>query len=224
MRQAALPKRLGFPLAVFFLAVAVFNAWRDQKQRVDSDSAEIASLQLRISDLTEPNFAAQIDFAILGAQQAGSHAGLIVTLANAGAASAVLPGSWKLQAITGDGRAFDGWPNSLKDKNLDFCISPTSLRRFVRSDALYLKASTPVERNGFEQGFLWFGFPTLSRQDLIAPATRLVIGGESVTGQKFKGEITVEELAKRSSEITRFFAGIANPSPISAPCVDNLPY
>lgn len=224
MKQQTIPRQLGILLAALFLAVAIFNAWRDQKQKADLGSREIAKLERQIADLAQSSFAMQIDFAILGAQPSGSHAGLIVTLTNSGASSSVLPDSWKLHAITDDARSFEGWPNTLKDKNLDFCLSPKSLMRFARSDALYQKASAPVERNGYQQGFLWFGLPSLPREKLIAPTTRLVVEAQSVTGQKFQTQITVEELQRQSTQQTKFFAGISNPSPISAPCVENNPY
>ncbi len=223
-KEQALPRKIGTIVALCFLGVAVFSAWRDQKKKVESSMEEVRNLRLQISALNQPAFSARIDFAILGAQPKGSQVALIVSLTNTGAPSAVLPESWELKAVAADGRSFEGWPNTLKDKNLDFCLSPKMLMRFVRSDALYLKASRPVDRNGYQQGLLWFGFPDLPRELLIQPATRLILAATSITGEDFKTEITVQRLQELSQSGTKFFAGIENPAPIHENCTENAPY
>lgn len=202
-----------------------FAAWKDERASLDERTAQVNQLQQQIGSLTHSQVAAEIEFSILGAQGHGSHAGLIVSLRNAGAETAVVPDSWRLVAITANGTPFEGWANTLKDKNLDFCIGPHSLMRFVRADALYLKASAhPIGRNGFEQGFLWYSFPDLQRSQLVSPDTRLVLSATTVSGQTVQAEISIKELSLRSNQPTRFFPGIENPRLLDEPCQENQPY
>jgi hypothetical protein len=210
---------------VVFVLGASFMSWKSERQKLLSSSEEISSLKKQISYLSQSAIGAQIEFAILGQQPQGSHAGIIVSLHNSGAASAVLPNSWKLTAVAEDGRVVEGWANTLKDKNLDFCTSHNRGMRFVRGDALYLKAAdSPIERNGYKQGFLWFGFPSLSRATLVSSGTKLILSAQSVSGQDIKTEITVAALQEMSRQPTQFFAGIENPSPIDMQCRENQPY
>ena len=95
--------------------------------------------------------------------------------------------------------------------------------RFVRKDALYLKASEPIERNGFVQGFLWFGISSLSGPSLKNPSTVLHIQAKSVAGQDIVVEITVADLISRSKN-TAFFPEIENPRALNIPCKENAPY
>jgi CDP-diglyceride synthetase len=100
---------------VVFVLGASFMSWKWERQLLSS-SEEISSLRKQISDLSQSAIGAQIVFAILGQQPQGSHAGIIVSLHNSGAASAVLPNSWKLSAVAEDGRVVEGWANTLKTR------------------------------------------------------------------------------------------------------------
>jgi len=219
-----MPKNIGFALSALFLLMAFFKAWKEQKVSTDSAREENRKLVAQVDELTKSAISGTIDFALLGAQpENGSHAALIISLSNAGASSAVEPGSWKLEAITRNKTEHTGRPNTLLDKNLDFCLDPMHAMRFVRNDALYRKASTPIPRNGFLQGFLWFALPGLERSSLLDPATTLVLRGKSISGQPFSISSTVRQLIENSKD-TKFFAGIENPRPLEVPCKENAPY
>jgi hypothetical protein len=206
---------------VFFVLGASFMTWKNERKLVVNQSEYIASLQKQVASLNQSEITGEIEFSILGKQFEGSQAGLIVSLHNNGAASSILPNSWKLVAVTADGLSHEGRPNTLKNENLDFCLAGTKVMRFVRPDALYLKAADrPVERNGYMQGFLLFGFPNLKRELLTAPETQLILTAQGVSGQMIKTEITIAGLLAMSAQPTKFFAGIENPKPIEMSCKD----
>ncbi len=214
-----------FIIACLAFCFGAFSAWNQERESVERSTTEISHLNEQIASLVESHIAADIEFAVLGAQPKGSHAGLIVSLRNSGAESAVIPDSWQLSAVTSNGMTYRGWANTLKDKNLDFCLGPHKLMRLVKSDALYLKASErPIARNGYAQGFLWFAFPDLDRELLVTSDTKLVLMAKSVSGQTIETTIDIGELIRRSSEPTKFFAGIQNPIPLDQPCSPNQPY
>lgn len=211
-------------LAAMFLFVAGYKAWREQRELVKERDARIATLQKELDDLTKSAIGGEIPFAILGAQSNGSHIGMVVNLTNTGASSAIDPSSWELVVLTTDGRSYPGSPNTLLDKNLDFCLGPRKAMRFVRKDALYLKASdNPVGHNGFVQGFLWFGIPNLSDSLLKDRKTLIKVSAKSVAGQKIQISATVEELMALAMK-TSYFPGIENPRPLDMPCRENAYY
>lgn len=217
-------RTIGLGLSVLFLFMAFFKAWKDQKSLVDNAQKEVQKVIGQLTDLTVSRISGTVDFAILGAQpENGSHAALIVSLTNTGAGSAIEPGSWKLLAITRDKSEHYGQPNTLLDKPLDFCLGAMRAMRFVRNDALYLKASIPIPRNGFTQGVLWFGISGLERPKLVDPATTLVLQAKSVAGQNIHISTTVQELMTKSNQ-SAFFAGIENPRPLEMLCKENAPY
>ena len=195
---------------------ANFMAWSDEHNNV-------TKLQQEIDDSERSSISATIDFAILGANPQGSHAAIVVSLTNRGAASAIDPKSWKLTALTIDKNNYNGEPNTILNKNLDFCLSPHKAYRFVHNDALYLKAQNPITRNGAMQGLLWFSFPDLSKDVLLAPQTKLLLECQGVSGQKINASITIKELIEMSKH-TRFMPGIENPRPLDIPCKQNAPY
>jgi len=224
LRDQRMPRRIGLALSALFLLMAFFKTWNEQKSLLRSAWAENRKLVGQIDDLARSRIHGTIDFAILGAQaDNGSHAALVISLWNAEAPSAIEPGSWRLIATTADKIAHDGRPNTLLDKNLDFCLGPMLAMRFVRNDALYHKGSIPIPRNGFAQGVLWFGLSGLERSRLADPATILVLQARSIAGQDISISSTVQELIDKSKE-TIFFAGIENPRPLRIPCRDNVPY
>lgn len=214
-----------FVIGCLAFCFGAFSAWQEERRAVGEKSSEVTKLKRELDSLKESQISAKIEFGILGNQPSGSSAGIIVSLKNAGAASSIAPDSWKLTAVTADGRTYEGWANTLKDKNLDFCFGSNTIRRFVKSDALYLKASSaPIAHNGYLQGFLWFAFHKLSGDSLKSLDTKLVLSATTVSGQSLQSEIAIEELKKRSSQATQFFAGIENPNPINEPCKENQPY
>jgi hypothetical protein len=222
-KDKQMPRTLGFTLAGIFLLMAFFKAWKEQRQNVRSRDADIEILQGQIGDLKKSNIVGEVVFAVLGKQAEGSHAGLIVNLTNDGAPSAIDPSSWKFTARTSDGKIYRGSPNTLIDKNLDFCMGPSRAMRFVRTDALYLKASEPIEHNGFLQGFLWFSIPALNDLSLKDPATILLIQSKSIAGQEVSVSTTVKDLRDKTGKTT-FFPGIENPRALDVPCEENTPY
>jgi len=219
-----MPRYIGFALAAVFLLMAFFKAWKDERLVATTTMEQNRKLASQIDELTKSAISGTIDFAVLGAQPGGSsHAALIVSLSNAGASSAVEPGSWRLIAITHDKVEHLGSPNTLLNKNLDFCLDPSHAIRFVRADALYLKACTPIPRNGSVQGVLWFAIPGLEHSKLKEPTTTLVLQAKSVAGQSLTISSTVEQLREKSKE-TKFFAGIENPRSLEIPCKENSAY
>jgi hypothetical protein len=223
-KDKPMPKNIGFVLSALFLLMAFFQAWKEQKVSADRAGGENLKLGAQIDELTKSAISGTIDFAVWGAQpENGSHAALIISLSNSGASSAVEPGSWKLVAITRNKTEHTGRPITLLNKNLDFCLDPMHAIRFVRNDALYYKASTPIPRNGFLQGVLWYALPGLERSSLVDPSTTLVLQGKSVSGQPFSISSTVQQLIENSKN-TKFVAGIENPDPLEVPCKENVPY
>lgn len=219
-RDHNVPAAWLFIVACIAFCFGGFCAWQSERDRANVLSEDKKNLGKQIDDLSKSNISADIQFAILGQQTIGSHAGIIVSLRNDGAPAAIIPDSWNLVVVTPDGNSHVGSASTLKDKNLDFCINGNSIRRFVKKDALYLKAMNPIARNGFEQGFLWFGLPDLNTNDLKNPETELKLTAKTVSGQDFHTEISVQELIRRSSEPAKFFAGIENPNPIPGRCQD----
>jgi hypothetical protein len=147
------------------------------KKLVSKRDSQIEILQRQVDDLTKSDTRGKIVWAILGSQWNGSHVGIIVNLSNEGASSAIDPQSWKFSAHKA-GQEYIGLPNTLLDKNLDFCLGTQKTMRFVRKDALYLKASEPIGRNGFIQGFLWFAVAGLPDTGLKDPSTVLRLQGK----------------------------------------------
>jgi hypothetical protein len=196
-KDRQMPKNIALALAASFLFMAFFKAWKDKKDSAEVQRTENTRLQKQINDLSVTKVYGSIDFAILGAQPVGSHAALILTLGNNGAASAIDPGSWMLSVTASDGTVHYGMPTTILDKNLDFCFGGTQVRRFVRNDALDRKCLNPVSMNGIVQGFLWFGLPSLDASRLKSPKTTLTVSGKTVSGQDFKVLATVLELSDR---------------------------
>ena len=196
--------------------------WRDNQKEITRLTAVNGGLQQHINDLTLSAITGEIQFGILGQQAAGSHAAIIVEIKNEGAPSGIIPSSWHLTATDAYGRKHQGWANSLKDKNLDFCLGPNKLMRIVRSDALYLKAESPIGRNESRQGLLWFGFPDLSASQLKDPSTSLLLEANAASGQHISIGTTIQRLRELSSRPTIFFAGIENPSPLNLPCKEQV--
>lgn len=222
-KDKPMPRTIGFVLASLFLLMAFFKAWKLQKNIGAQNTVKISELRGEIDSLTVSRIDGKIVFAVLGAQPTGSSAGMVVNLDNKGADSAIDPSSWQLTVVVPSGDKHFGSPNTLVDKNLDFCLGPHRALRFVRRDALYLKASEPVKRNGFVQGFLWFAIPTLDRAALVEPTTVISLRADSVSGQKIEFSTTVQTLMDRSKN-TSFFPGIENPRPLDIPCQENAPY
>jgi len=211
-------------LLVFFVLGASYMLWRDDQKENARLFAANSQLQQRINDLTLSAITGEIQFAILGKRATGSHAAIIVEIKNEGAPTGIIPSSWHLTATDPDGKKHQGWANNLKDENLDFCLGPNELMRIVRSDALYLKAESPIGRNESKQGFLWFGFPDLPASQLKHPDSSLLLEADTVSGQHVLFVTTIKRLIELSSLPARFFAGIKNPSPLNLPCKDNHPY
>lgn len=204
--------------------MAFFKAWHDMKSARDRQLSENRALQKALDNLTASNVTGTIDWAVIGSQSQGCHVGVIVSLRNSGAASSIDPASWELAIVTSDRAAHSGYPNTLLDKKLDFCLGSNRAMRFVRNDALDRKTSfNVIPMNGFVQGFLWFGFPSVKRDDALNPLALLRLTAKSITGQNIAIETTIDELQKRSAR-TKFFPGIENPRPLETPCKENAPY
>lgn len=211
-------------LLVFFVIGASYMLWRDdQKGKIRLQSV-ISGLQRSLDDLTLSAITGEIRYAIRGQQGSGSHVAVIVEIKNSGASTGIVPSSWHLSVTTVDGKKYEGWANSLKDKNLDFCLGTTRLFRFVKADALYLKTESSIGRNESKQGMLWFTFPTLPVTELENPPTALLLEADTVSGQHVSIATTVKRLIELSSKPTIFFGGITNPSPLDLPCKENQPY
>jgi hypothetical protein len=221
-RDRPMPRVIGFALAGLFLLLAFFKAWREQRARVEASSEQIKILQSKLDSLTLSDFHGTMDWAVIGSGPNGSHIGLIVSLTNKGAPSAIDNGSWTLKAILSDA-IYEGKPNTLLNKNLDFCFPPNKVMRFVRSDALYLKLASPLPMNGLTQGFIWFAFPGTQMARLMLPTTIIRLEARSVSGQSIKVESSIGDLVEKSIT-TKLFIGIENPRVLETPCKENQPY
>jgi hypothetical protein len=209
------------PRRAFWLAVAICFLFASARVWTNEHRARLA-IQKHYDDLTKSNITGTIDWAIIGTQpNDGSHVGLIASLINIGASSAIDPLSWELK-VRGDNATYTGQPNTLLNKDLDFCLGPMSAMRFVRNDALYLKTSKILAMNETTQGFMWFGFKA-SKAAILEPNNKLILQALSVTGQKIELSITIGELIKNSQQ-TKFFSGIENPRPITISCKENTHY
>jgi hypothetical protein len=218
-----MPRIVGLSLAALFLFMAFFKAWSEQKSQRGAISEQVQTLRAKLDSLTKSNINGSVDWAVIGSQpQDHSHVGLIVTLTNSGAASAIDPRSWRLTVVAPDEHTYSGEPNTLLNKNLDFCFPPRKVMRFVRSDALYLKGAAGLSMNGVTQGFIWFGLGA-SRSSISSPETLFVLESASVTGQRIAISTTIGELTRKSQETT-FFSGIENSRALDVPCQANIPY
>ena len=183
-----------------------YAAWQNQYRRANE-------LDEKIKSLTEPNFALTIDFAILGENVGGSHAILIVTINNKGAAGAAVPSSWALRVDTSTG-VFYGEPSTMTDEPLDFCMEGMAgmARRFVREDGLDYRASKGIDRMNSRQGVLMFVLRGLSPDRLTQDSTSFQLSVEDVNGRSFSSRIAVAELKVKAIPV--FGPDFKYPTPI----------
>jgi hypothetical protein len=91
VKQTTVPRRIGIIVAISFLAVATFNAWREQKKRADDADVARQKAEARFDELTIPKMSADI----VGMMDAHMTIGtnnrslitLVVTVRNLGAPS-----------------------------------------------------------------------------------------------------------------------------------------
>jgi hypothetical protein len=221
LSQVPLSRKFGILLAAVFLFLAVFNAWRDQRERVTSKEAEIARLTDQLDALRVPSFEIEALNGILGGRPDGSQVALVIRLVSKGAPAAVIASSWKM-IVTADGRLWDGIPQTMTEgSNFDFCFPPRTVWRFVREDAIYLKASQSMERNNYQEGVLIFVFVGLKHDILVQSSTCFTVEADAVSGHKISFSTTVADMSAHPSQV--FISSLKHPVPLDIPCRENEP-
>ncbi len=185
-----------------------YAAWQRQCVRA-------RELNSQVEQLTVPSFDLDILQANIGSLSSGSTQVLFVSnLTNRGADAAVVGNTWSAEIITPDGNVHSG-SAALLNSTIDLCQGKKT-RRFVPEDALYLKASDVIKRNGYQQGVLAWIFP-VNEESVKNPQTVFKISAKAVGGVAFAFTKSVADLMSHSEEEV-YMPGLKFPLLLDKPC------
>jgi hypothetical protein len=185
-----------------------------KEAEVDATTAhrENAVLQNRISDLSVPQF--HIDIARL--ETANVPMGLLlhatVSISNEGAPAAAPANSWAMRITTPSGLSVEGQPATIGPEGTKLCLPGDQFEQiYERNDDLSIRASQPIDRNGYKEGVLGFVVIGLTRAQLGQDDTQITISVSDIYKRRYSGSVKVSELKAHSRAV--FMSSLSHPFP-----------
>jgi len=159
LKQQTVPRRVGIAVAVFFLLLAIFNAWRDQHHQV-------IDLTNRLLDST-PGLSGVINYVYAAPFQDGSQTSIFIsaTITNSRYRSAAR--GWRLnyysKSLTEDSILYQLIPAQIQIPDLD------SGKKFTigSEDSLAELALKPIGKGDVVSGWLLFAVPGNRKDEIL---------------------------------------------------------
>jgi hypothetical protein len=157
LKTQPIPRKVGIGVALLFLLLAFFNAWRDQYDRVAKLTGQI--------DKDRPDFIGEIDQITFGdsPETGGSSAFVLVTLINKGSPS----------VVDGFAATVDTGEHHIENRatwiNAGLTLygpNKTVIAKFQEDDNLVAKINTPIPQGGRVRGWLFYNFKGVSSSQL----------------------------------------------------------
>ncbi len=182
IKQTPISRRAGIGLAVLFLCLAVFNAWREEYHR--RKGLEAMSLVGQFAGLA---------VAPAEAEQQSSLVTVMGVISNPTGPSTIVT-SFALTAILANGQSLEAIPVALSpgDTVLGFDQNKSGM---VLKQSDYWPDSgiaTPIPTGGARKGWITGVIRNVSKQKLIEDKAKLIVSFQDVKGNKYslEGKVT----------------------------------
>jgi hypothetical protein len=180
LKQTSIPRKAGIVVALLFLFLAVFNAWREQYKKVQTAAADVPELKGWIDGLLSGE---------MPMEGRGAVSMILLTVAIKSLRSPSIVQGYECTARTPNGESYKGQPQTVPaDMKLQGKWGVKELSNMV---PLYEKtAETPIERGGMRRGLLLFTFPDANSRFGLGSTFDLTF--EDVVGKKSSATVTVK--------------------------------
>jgi hypothetical protein len=155
LKQKNIPRSWGIAVAIFFLAVSTFNAWREQHQAARTEH----EARLHAEDISHPNLRAEIIQSSIGnVKEFGEQTGVVVwvRISNTGAPSVALDYQLKLETLQGS-KLLGGMQEL--PLAMHFLDRGVQIRDAQKSSLADKTAENPIQTGASQTGLLFFLFP-----------------------------------------------------------------
>jgi hypothetical protein len=191
VKEVPIPKKVGIAIALFFLLLAIFTAWRNEYLK------------------TRPGLIVTVRQ--IGAMTDGEYSRLFVITSVSNRGSASVADGWELRVKRAGSKTWGSWTAPyLFEPNRPIIIEQRGVvRKYSPNDALYLKAGDkPIENGGRVTGFLAFRVPAITQQQAMQDGVEYELRCEDVSGNKIVGKFSTTGGGKD----LQYFQGLEPPT------------